>query len=129
MKTKYTMLMLAMGLSAAALAQENDDMYFNSKDRAVVVKANEVVLAKKYRQDDLDAVRSNPVNPSDSYSGRGVNPEYNAQAKNGTSVVQNEPDYFLPNYQPTNVNSNLYNGGTTASNNYYGNSAYNNSYN
>src|SRR5882757_5977192 len=123
MKTKYTMLMLAMGLSAAALAQENDDMYFNSKDRAVVVKANEVVLAKKYHQDDVDAVRSNPVNPSDSYSGRGVNPEYNAQAKNGTSVVQNDPDYFVTGYQPKNVNSNLYNN-TSA----YSNTSYNSGY-
>jgi len=121
MKAKYTMLMLALGLSVAALAQENDDMYFNSKDRAVVVKANEVVLAKKYRQDDIDAVRSNPVNPSDSYSGRGVNPEYNAQAKNGTSVVQNDPDYFVTGYQPKSVNSNLYNNTSAYSNTYYNN--------
>jgi hypothetical protein len=124
MKTRYTMLTLALGLSVAAFAQESDDMYFNSKDRAVVVKANEVVLAKKYRQDDIDAVRSNPVNPSDSYSGRGVNPEYNAQAKNGTSIVNNDPDYFVSGFQPKNVNSNLYNNSSAYSSTNYNNSAY-----
>src|SRR4051812_30259298 len=97
-------------------------MDFKSKDREVVFKGNEAVMAKRYRQGDIEAVRSNPVNPSDSYSGRGVNPEYNAQAKNGTSVVQNDPDYFLSGYQPKNVNSNLYNNSSSYSNNYYNNS-------
>ena len=128
MKTKFAVAMLTMGMSVAAMAQESDDMYFNAKDRNVINKANEIVLAKRYQQDDMNAVRSNPVNPSDSYSGRGVNPEYNAQSKNGTSVVQNNPDYFLSGYQPKNVNSSLYSGGASAYSNPYGNSTYNNYY-
>lgn len=116
MKTKYALAMLFMGMSAAAIAQENDDMYFNSKDRLQVNKANQIILAKKYQQEDLNAVRTNPVNPSDSYSGRGINPEYIAQPKNGTSMVQNNPDYFLSGYQPKNLNSNLYGGSNSYAN-------------
>ncbi len=121
MKTRCVVAMLTMGMTVAAMAQESDDMYFNAKDRNVINKANEIVLAKRYQQDDMNAVRSNPVNPSDSYSGRGVNPEYNAQSKNGTSVVQSNPDYFLSGYQPKNVNSSLYSGGASAYSNRYGN--------
>ncbi|CAN5313611.1 hypothetical protein BH10BAC4_BH10BAC4_12660 [soil metagenome] len=129
MKTKYAMVLLAMGVSAAAVGQENDDMYFNSKDRLKSNQAIEVVAAKRYQQEDVNAVRTNPINASDSYSGRGVNPEYNSQIKSGTSVIQNQPDYFVANYQPVNVNSNLYNGGNTGYSNYYGNnSAYSNPY-
>ena len=110
MKTKYTLVALAMGMSAAAMGQEIDDMYFNAKDRLSLNETNLAIEAKNHQQDDLDAVRVNPVNASDSYSGRGVNPEYNAQPKNGTSVIQGNPDYFLAGYQPTNVNSSLYSG-------------------
>ncbi len=120
MKTRYAMVILTMGMSVAAMAQENDDMYFNSKDRVVVAKANAQVLAKRYQEADRNAVITNPVNPSDSYSGRGVNPEYSAQGKNGTSMIQNNPDYFLSSYQPKNVNSSLSSGNNT----YY--SGYNN---
>lgn len=126
MKTKYAILMMAMGMSAAVMAQENDDMYFNSKDRVLVNKVNESLMIKKYQQEDLNAVRSNPVNPSDSYTGRGVNPEYSAQIKNGTAVIQNNPDYFLSGYQPKNVNSSLYSGNSAYPNSYYGNGGYNN---
>lgn len=129
MKTRYILAVLTMGLSAAAIAQENDDMYFNSKDREKLNASNAVALTKRFGQEDQMAVRTNPVNPSDSYSGRGVNPEYNAQGKNGTSVVQNDPAYFIPNYAPTNVNQSLYNGyGNNYSSNYYGSSAFSNPY-
>lgn len=110
MKTKYTLAVLALGMSVAAMAQEVDDLYFTSRDRAVVTAEKEISLTKKYQQEDLNAVRSNPVNPSDSYSGRGVNPEYTAQSKKGMTVVQENPDYFLSSYQPKNVNQSLYNG-------------------
>ncbi len=119
MKTKYAMVILTMGMSVAAMAQENDDMYFNSKDRLVVNQANEQLMAKRYQAADRNAVLTNPVNPSDSYSGRGVNPEYNAQGKNGTAVIQDNPDYFLSSYQPKNINSSLSSGNNTY------NSAYN----
>ena len=50
MKTKYAILMMAMGMSAAVMAQENDDMYFNSKDRVLVNKVNESLMIKKYQK-------------------------------------------------------------------------------
>lgn len=114
MKTKYTVAWLLMGMTSVAIAQENDDMYFNSKDRIQLNQANDIILTKRYQQEDLNAVRTNPVNPSDSYSGRGINPEYIAQPKNGTSVVQDNPDYFLTGYQPKNINSNLYGANSSA---------------
>lgn len=118
-----------IGVSAATMAQEVDDMYFNSKDRAKLNEVTATAMVQRYYQEDQQAVKTNPVNPSDSYSGRGVNPEYNAQYKNGTALVQNNPDYFLSNYQPKSVNSNLYNGGYNSySNPYYGNSAFSNPY-
>ncbi len=130
MKTKSFLTLLTMGMSMAGLAQENDDMYFTSKDRVQVNAANEMSLARKYQQEDLNAVRSNPVNPSDSYSGRGINPEYGAQSKKGMTVVQNNPDYFLPTYQPKNVNQSLYNGSASSYSNPCGcNNSYSNPYN
>src|SRR5437868_185210 len=50
MKTKYAIMLLTMGMSAAAMAQDDDDMYFNSKDRAKANQENNVVLAKRYQQ-------------------------------------------------------------------------------
>lgn len=110
MKTRIAMAMMAIGVSSVVLAQESDDMYFNSKDRAKLSSINGMILARQYQQEDMTAVKTNPVNPSDSYSGRGINPEFNSQAKNGTTVVQNNPDYFLAGYAPKNVNSSLYSG-------------------
>jgi len=97
-----------MAVSSVAVAQENDDMYFNSRDRVRLNEETQVALTARYKENDRLAVRTNPVNPSDSYSGRGVNPEFNAQAKNGATVVQENPDYFLSGYQPKNINRNQY---------------------
>ena len=100
--------MMALVISTSVMAQETDDMYFNAKDRLTLNESNQAVMATQYAARDVQAVALNPVNPSDSYTGRGVNPEFNAQQKNGTTVVQDEPDYFLSSYQPKNINSSLY---------------------
>lgn len=124
MKTKYTMAILATLMSVAAWAQEDDDMYFNAKDRAVLNKSVAQVMSTRYREADQQAIRTNPVNPSDSYSGRGVNPEYGAQTRNGTTLVQDNPNYFVSSYQPKNLNSSLY-----GSNSYYNTNPYSYGYN
>jgi hypothetical protein len=124
MKTKYTMAILATLMSVAAVAQEDDDMYFNAKDRAVLNKSVAQVMARRYQEADQQAIKTNPVNPSDSYSGRGVNPEYGAQARNGTTLVQDNPNYFVSSYQPQNVNSSLY-----GNNSYYNTNPYSYGYN
>jgi hypothetical protein len=112
MKTKYTMMAAFLACAGTAVAQETDDMYFNASDRATYREANQAVMAQHYAAADQQAVKSQPVNPSDTYTGRGVNPEYNAQQKNGAEVIQGNPDYFLSGYTPKTINSNLYAGNT-----------------
>lgn len=126
MKKRYTFLTLALAVSSVAMAQENDDMYFNSRDRLALTESNQSMLAARYQENDRQAVKASPVNPSDSYTGRGVNPEFSAQQKNGTTVIQENPDYFLAGYQPTNINSNQYN--TNSPNNSNCNCGSNNPY-
>jgi len=115
MKTKYTMLAVALAVTVTATAQEVDDMYFTAKDRVVLAESNQADMASRYAAYDQQAVRSNPVNPSDSYTGRGVNPEFSAQQKNGAEIIQGNPDYFLSSYAPKDVNANLYSGNSTYS--------------
>lgn len=115
MKTKYSLLAIAVSLGFAATAQENDDMYFTARDRVALGQKNEVAMAARYAESDRQAVRSNPVNPSDTYTGRGVNPEFSAQQKNGAELVTENPDYYLASYTAKDVNSKLY-AGTNSSN-------------
>ncbi len=110
MKTKYSLLAIAVSLGFAANAQEIDDMYFTAGDRVALGQKNEVAMAARYAESDRQAVRSNPVNPSDTYTGRGVNPEFSAQQKNGAELVTENPDYFLASYAPKDLNSKLYSG-------------------
>lgn len=117
MKTKYTMMAAVLAFSGAASAQEVDDMYFTARDRAQHNEQTNAAMAMRYAAEDQQAARSNPVNPSDSYTGRGVNPEFSAQQKNGAEIIQGTPDYFLASYTPKDINSNLYSGSATTSSN------------
>ena len=47
MKTKYALALLTIGMSMTAMAQENDDIYFNTKDRIVLNNANRIKSAKR----------------------------------------------------------------------------------
>jgi hypothetical protein len=109
MKTKYSLLTgLALFAVTAAFSQvEHDDMYFNSKDRAKLNASKEVVLAKQYKQQDAQAVKTSPINPTDSYSGRSVNPEYTNRLKTNPSLANTDSQYFVSGYQPVSVNQNL----------------------
>lgn len=109
MKTKYTMMMALLASAGVATAQEVDDMYFNSRDRMTHNEAANSAMAIQYAAHDQQAAKVNPVNPSDSYTGRGMNPEYSAQQKNGAEIIQGNPDYFLAGYAPKDINSNLQN--------------------
>jgi hypothetical protein len=110
MKTKYGLLAIVVSLGFAANAQEIDDMYFTAGDRVALRESSQSVLAARYAESDRQAVRSNPINPSDTYTGRGVNPEFSAQQKNGAELVTENPDYYLTSYTPKDVNSKLYAG-------------------
>jgi len=109
MKTKYTLLTgLAMLAITAAFGQvEHDDMYFNAKDRAQQNAFKEVVLAKQYKQQDAQAVKSAPINPTDSYSGRSVNPEYTNRLKTNPNLGNSDTEYFVSGYQPVTLNQKL----------------------
>lgn len=126
MKIRIAFLsLLAMLITVVASAQvvEYDDMYFNSKDRVKVTSARPVTMT--HEQKELNQVVT-PINPTDSYSARNVNPEYISQSKiNPTEVLENAP-YFTPDYTPTGVNQSIYNN-AYPSNNYY-NSMFNNPY-
>ncbi len=85
-------------------------MYFNSKDRAKLQEASNTHRQSRVRTTDSDASATAVVtiNPTDSYSGRGENPEYQARMHtNPSSQAVEETGYFLPNYQPVGVNQNL----------------------
>ena len=103
MKSKVALFSLAsLLLTYAALAQgvENDDMYFNSKDRAKVraAKASEVSYSASIKKSKKETVADETVNPTDSYSARNVNPEYQARSNSQTAQADNQ-DYFVNNYE------------------------------
>ncbi len=79
-------------------AQEYDDMYFRSTDRAKFerpsAKTNERQVEKEMAK--YTAGKSTFANPTDSYSARVVNPEYTARSV--TQAVAGESDYFIDNY-------------------------------
>src|SRR5580765_3990235 len=104
MKTKSILLSLvAIASGICVFAQENDDMYFGSKDRSKIGLANreEVVLASAKAN---TAVQT--INPSDSYSARNENPDYIAGAKVGSNATTTS-SYFTPTYRPY-VDQSLY---------------------
>src|SRR5882762_9616214 len=104
MKTKSILLsLLAMASGICVFAQDNDDMYFSSKDRAKINLSSreEVVLASAKGNSSVQT-----INPSDSYSARNENPDYVAGAKVGSNASSTS-SYFSPSYQP-NVNQSLY---------------------
>jgi len=109
MKTKYAFLTgFAMLAVTVAFAQvEHDDMYFNAKDRVAVNVVKQEVLATQYKQEDLQAAKVSPINPTDSYSGRSVNPEYTNRLKTNPNASNNDSQYFVSGYQPVSVNQNL----------------------
>jgi hypothetical protein len=108
MKTKVIMLSLSAALLAGtAFAQgiENDDMYFNAKDRAKLkaqtTKEEEQAYTasakktQKYQDEET-------LNPTDSYSARNVNPEYAARS-NAQTAKADEQDYFISDYKYANA--------------------------
>lgn len=128
MKTRLMLVaMMAAGSMAYAQSIEVDDMYFTAKDRAVANSTREVT-----RQSTLRTVEDKtPLNPTDSYSARNVNPEYISRTKMDPNQPVETYSYFTPNYQPVAVNQNINNnwGGSNPWNSAnYINNPYNNLY-
>lgn len=130
---KYFLSLAALILTAAAFGQvENDDMYFNSKDRAQLKaqRASEessyvMATAKKTKKTEQTAAAEEVINPTDSYSARNVNPEYAARSNSQTAAADNQ-DYFVNNYK-YNTSTNLNNWNNNF-NGWYNNAWYNNNY-
>lgn len=126
----YLTLTFGCFVAFTAISQEYDDMYFNSKDRAKINKnkiSADLGLAKNAGR---NAEAITPINTTDSYSARNINPEYAAQINSGSAPTI-EDDYFIADFQPTGVNRNLSNcncGSGSFYNPYYGNNAFNNPY-
>lgn len=132
MKNKVVMFnLVALLFASATFAQgvENDDMYFNSKDRAKLKaqKATEeaayTASIKKVKKSK--ATQEDFTNPTDSYSARNVNPEFAARSNSQTAQIDNA-DYFVNDYRYTNT-SNLNNWNNNF-NNWYGNPWYSANY-
>ena len=105
---------------------EQDDMYFNSTDRAKLREArktNEVALASVKKTNRNSDAYEETLNPTDSYSARNVNPEYTSRAQSQTAREEDE-DYFVSNYNYRNSNQNNFNNWNNNFNNWYGNSWY-----
>jgi hypothetical protein len=110
MKSKLLLLSLISFLfTFAAVAQEveSDDMYFNSKDRAKLnaAKATQASLTASIKKAKREAPveQQEEANPTDSYSARNVNPEYEARTNAASAQADNE-DYFVSNYRYRNAN-------------------------
>jgi len=120
---------MAVMTAFAATAQnvEQDDMYFRSKDRAVLAASKPLTMNYASRASEVNS----PINPTDSYSARNVNPEYLSQAKvNPSSTNQTQAStYFVPNYTPTAVNQNIHNNGGFSNFNDGFNGGFNNGFN
>lgn len=126
MKTLIALFALITA-AVSVQAQEYDDMYFRSKDRAKL-NGDRVSVVKKSNQDSYDDETQSTINPTDSYSGRNVNPEYTSRNK-VTSNSDEDAQYFVSGYEPTGVNQSLTPYNSNAFNTpYYGNSAFASSY-
>lgn len=117
-------VLAAVAFSSFGQTIENDDMYFNAKDRAKLKQAREVAYAKAETVRKKDT-QEEYVNPTDSYSARNVNPEYSARSNAEIAQSDNE-DYFINNYQyQTTNNLRRFNNNW---NNWYSDSWYNSNY-
>lgn len=128
MKTKILLLSLISLIGAGSLlAQdiENDDMYFNAKDRAKLRearKSGELAIASTKKSSREQATEEEDyINPTDSYSARNINPEYTSRS-NSQSAQAEEEGYFENNYQYNNQSN--YNNFNNNFNNWYGSSWY-----
>ncbi|HEX5170916.1 MAG TPA: hypothetical protein VFW11_17195 [Cyclobacteriaceae bacterium] len=100
MKVRILISGLMLVITTALWAQEYDDMYFNSSDRAKLTekKASELYAANKSTKKKQTTQEEVNANPTDSYSARNINPEYTSRSKSQTAAVD-EQDYYLNDYK------------------------------
>ena len=137
MKTKSILLsLLAITSGICVFAQENDDMYFNSKDRVKLRAQQQKEQAYASNSDYNGGYANNSstsnTSPDLSYSGRNLNPEYASRQNSQTAQTDNQ-NYYDANYRyststsPYNTASN-YNNWNNSYNSWYNNPWYNSSW-
>jgi len=126
-----TVVSLIIVASATAQKIENDDMYFNAKDRAALraQRGNDFTMAsvKDSRGTDKQSDADDNINPTDSYSARNVNPEYTSRSQSQTAQAD-DGNYFVNHYNVSQYNRNQLNNWNNNFNNWYGSSWYRPSY-
>ena len=128
MKSKVAILSLVsllFTLAASAQGIENDDMYFNAKDRAKLNTAKATEVSASIKKSKKATVADEAVNPTDSYSARNVNPEYEARTNSQTAQADNQ-DYFVNNYKYNNASN--FDNWNNNFNNWYSNPWYGGNY-
>lgn len=129
MKTGMIGLVLMAAGFASFAQSENDDMYFNAKDRAKQREAAKKEMAQRDLRMNEESKKMLSINPTDSYSSKNINPEYASRQRNASNEQSEDVGYFQPGYQPQGVNQALRNNNYNAYNNaFYGNSYYGNSW-
>ena len=106
MKTRLILIsVMSFTLFSYGFSQvENDDMYFTAKDRIKLNSTKPMATVKNIGDYDNAVVN---VNPTDSYSGRGTNPEHTSQSIVNPKSQQADPQYFVAGYQPARINQSL----------------------
>lgn len=113
MKAKMIGSFVATLIAFQGVAQrgENDDMYFNSKDRekqSASVSVNDKIDSdykafKKKHFDEAEEI-TKTTNPTDSYSARNINPEYIARSSS-EQASEDEQNYYVAGYAPNTFDS------------------------
>jgi hypothetical protein len=143
MKTRIvigSLMATIMAFQVLAQGTENDDMYFNSKDREKLraekgtasVSVNDKIdsdynsFRKKHFDKNEEAAETvkETANPTDSYSARTINPEY--ISRSNSEQASEDENYYVEGYVPANTYDS-YSANTNDNNNNWNN--YNNGYN
>jgi hypothetical protein len=104
MRIVHVILTLGIVISGFQVsAQEDDDMYFNAKDREKLkaAQASENTTLPSFREESENPSTepaSESVNPTDSYSSRNTNPEFEARSIAETAQ-EDEANYFVNDYR------------------------------
>ena len=121
MKKQFFTLAMTAIVAVVAAQSEQDDLYFSSKDRKMIIAARPKTvknLNQSYETTGDEAKTTFDGN----YTGRTLNPDYNP----GVDTQNNSTyDYFDSNYAPMSVNNRLYGG---YGNNYQSYQNFQNSY-
>jgi len=123
-----SLLAIMVTFQVSAQRVENDDMYFNSKDRERLhsepVEMTTITPQKnKKNQETVITPEEENINPTDSYSARNINPEYISRS-NSSQAIEDEKNYYVEGYTANTYDSYSSTKYTSTYSNSYTNSGY-----